>query len=447
MSNQHWRVHQMTVDMVLRDGINIVNDRETIQSIAIDCGSIEGFYKHGDEPEARKVIDCRGLYILPGLIDIHVHLRDLNQTEKEDYSTGTMAAASGGVTTVVDMPNSRPPVLNREVLDQKIQSATLKRYVNVGFYGGIPKNAKKFDIRMIPDILGLKVYPHAPLAGDIEYNKSRIRQCFEIAKAYDLPLLFHPDASRRTDIPRSRDEFFQIHSCESEVKSLQAFLDAKEEYETRLHVCHVSCAATARLILEHRAEQTLTAEVTPHHMLLSGNKFSHDDGTAKVLPPLRLPYDTHMLSQALCKQCIIDCVASDHAPHTAAEKTRPFLEAAAGFPGLETTLSLLLTEVFEGRLSWVDYLRCCCSGPASIIGIPKKGILAKDFDADIVLVRKEERWISGADFFSKAKITPFEGHRVLARPITTIVGGVIVYHEGRFIVGPGIAGRVPVHRE
>ena len=181
-------------------------------------------------------------------------------------------------------------------------------------------------------------------------------------------------------------------------------------------------------------------------MFLSGDQFPHVDGSAKVLPPLRSPYDTKMLSQALCRQCAIDCVASDHAPHTAVEKKAPFLEAASGFPGLETTLPLMLTEVFEGRLSWIDYLRCCCSGPSTILGIQNKGILAKNFDADIILVRKEEWHVSGKEFFSKAKITPFERHRVLARPITTIVGGLIVYNRGRFMVGPGIAGSVPVHR-
>ena len=110
----------MTVDLVLKDGIIIVNDRESIQSVAIDSGKIEGIYNHGDEPESKKTIDCRGLYILPGLIDMHVHLRDLEQSDKEDYETGTMAAAAGGVTTVVDMPNSQPPVLTRKILDQKI---------------------------------------------------------------------------------------------------------------------------------------------------------------------------------------------------------------------------------------------------------------------------------------------------------------------------------------
>lgn len=433
----------MTVDLVLTDGIIIVNDRETVQSITIDGGMIEGFYKHGEEPDCRKTMDCRGLYILPGLIDMHVHLRDLDQSEKENYETGTMAAAAGGVTTVVDMPNSNPPVLSRGVLDQKIASATAKRYVNVGFYAGI---GKSFDSSMVPDILGLKVYPHSPLMDGIDYDTKRIEKCLQLASKHNLPLLFHPDSSRKEDKPDTRDEFFVIHSCESEVNSLQAFLDAKVEYEARLHVCHVSCAATARLILEHRAEHTLTAEVTPHHIFLSGDNFPHDDGTAKMLPPLRSPYDNQMLAQALCLQCAIDCVASDHAPHTSSDKTAPFLTAASGIPGLETTLPLMLTEVFAGRLSWVDFLRCCCSGPARILGIPDKGILAKGYDADIVIVRKQEWHISGANFNSKAKITPFEGRRVLAKPVTTIVGGKVVFQDGRFMVGPGIAGRVPIRK-
>ncbi|MCK5389062.1 MAG: dihydroorotase family protein, partial [Candidatus Thorarchaeota archaeon] len=237
----------MAVDLVLRDGIVIVNDRETVRSLALDRGKIEGFYKHGEEPESKRSIDCRGLYILPGLIDMHVHLRDLNQSEKEDYETGTMAAAAGGITTVVDMPNSSPPVLTREVLDQKITSATTKRYVNVGFYAGI---AERFDTSMVPDILGLKVYPHSPLTDGVNYDIKRIRNCVQLANKHNLPLLFHPDSSTEDEKPETREEFFLIHSCESEVNSLQAFLDAKVEYETRLHVCHVSCAATARLILE-----------------------------------------------------------------------------------------------------------------------------------------------------------------------------------------------------
>ncbi len=436
----------MAVDMVLKDGIFIENGRETVRSVAIEARKIEGIYKHGDEPRHRDSIDCRGLYILPGLIDIHVHLRDLKESDKEDYETGTMAAAAGGVTTVVDMPNSDPPVLDKKTLDEKIARARELRYVNVGFYSGISSIIEKFDVQMIRDILGLKVYPHAPLDEDTKYTRERIRECTRLAVASDLPLLFHPDLPASMKAPKNMEEFFLAHSCEDEVKSVQSFIDAKVEYEARLHVCHVSCATTARLIQENRAEDTLTAEVTPHHLFLSGGDFPHDDGLAKMLPPLRSPYDNKMLMEGLRQTCAIDCVASDHAPHKKWEKTAPFLKASSGIPGLETTLPLMLTEVFEKRLPWIDYLRVCSSAPARILGLETKGILTPGYDADIVLARIQEGTITGENFFSKAKITPFEGRRVLARVITTIVGGVVVFDNDEFVTGPGIAGKVPVQK-
>ncbi len=436
----------MAVDLLLKDGIVIANGVETVRSVAIRTGKIEGIYESSMVSSAKDTIDCHGMYILPGMVDIHVHLRDLGQCSKEDYQSGTMAAAAGGVTTVVDMPNTDPPVLSRDVLSSKIESARSKRFVNIGFYAGIPKRVSMFDDTMVDDILGLKEYPHAPLSSGISCTRSRIRSCMTLAARHNIPLLFHPDSSTPSSKVTTMDEYLEAHSCEGEVESIRRFVQVKDEIGGHLHVCHVSCADAARVILENRAEDTLTAEVTPHHLLLNAGQFSHYDGSAKTLPPLRSPYDNQSLWDMLCGRCAIDCVASDHAPHTDEEKHRPFLSAPSGIVGLETTVPLLLTEVFEGRLSWIDYLRICCSAPAQVIGLSSKGILAPKYDADLVIVEKAEYKIEGKKFFSKAKTTPFEGRVVRARPVITIVGGQVVYDHGKFIIGPGVVGRVPVRK-
>jgi dihydroorotase (multifunctional complex type) len=436
----------MTVDLILRNGIVIVDGKEVIRSVAVSAGKIEGIYAPIDEPDTSDVIDCTEMYVLPGAIDIHVHLRDLGQSEKETFETGTMAAAAGGVTTVVDMPNSVPPILTNFELEGKIECAIVDKYVNVGFYAGIPKKAAEFDQEMVPDILGVKVYPHAPLEKGTKYGKVRITDCKKISAQHKIPLLFHPDSASPKKKPKDVDEFLQFHDCNNEIKTLKKFISAGKEIRAQLHVCHVSCAGAVKLIADNRAEETLTAEVTPHHLFLSNEKVGYDDGKAKMLPPLRTKDDTKSLRNALVGTCAIDCVASDHAPHQPQEKGAPFLDAPSGMPGLETTVPIMLTEVFKGNMTWIDYLRVCCSGPARILGIQGKGVLTEGYDADITIVEKGKTTIRGGKFHSKAKITPFEGRTVMAQPVVTIVGGEVVYSFGEFIVDPGVAGVVPVRK-
>ena len=208
--------------------------------------------------------------------------------------------------------------------------------------------------------------------------------------------------------PASLSILLTLAGGKVETDSVEKFLSAEKEVDGRLHICHVSCAASARLIIENREERHLTAEVSPHHLLLDSDSHANGDGTAKMLPPLRSPYDNEFLWTAVTR-CAIDIVASDHAPHSEEEKKKTYLEAASGIPGLETTVPLMLTEVMQGRMTWVEYLRCCCSGPASVLGLSTKGVLAKGYDADLVVVSRVESTIKGADFYSKAKITPFEG--------------------------------------
>ncbi|MGD2072404.1 MAG: dihydroorotase family protein, partial [Candidatus Thorarchaeota archaeon] len=212
----------MPADLILENGIVILQGTEIERSVTIRAGKIEGVYSPENAPSAKNRIDCTNLYILPGAIDIHVHLRDLNQSEKEDYASGTRAAAAGGVTTVVDMPNSVPPVLSQEVLNEKVASARQQRYVNVGFYAGVPKTPSKFEDSIISQVLGIKVYPHTPLDKG-KYTKKRIHGCMQISAKHEIPLLLHPDASKPRTKPKDIDDYYKVHNCENEVKSLQMF--------------------------------------------------------------------------------------------------------------------------------------------------------------------------------------------------------------------------------
>ncbi|MBD3405885.1 MAG: amidohydrolase family protein [Candidatus Lokiarchaeota archaeon] len=433
----------MSADLVLKNGLVIVEGKPVVRSVAISSGKIDGIFIGNDVPSGKETIDCDGNYILPGAIDIHVHLRDLSREDKEDFSTGTKAAAAGGVTTVLDMPNSQPPTLSWNALREKISRARERRYVNIGFYGGIPFSIEDFDTEMVPHIHGLKVYPHSPLLAEVKFTSNRIRESMKLAKTHRIPLLFHPDVASTEDQPVTHDEFFKRHSCENEVESIRNFIRIREQVDCRLHVCHVSCAKSAELIAANRAESSLTAEVTPHHLLLQRDSFSHHNGVAKMLPPLRTKNDNNELWQYL-QRCAIDCVATDHAPHTWGEKSAKFKYAPSGISGLETMVPILLTEVFDGNLSWVEYLRYCCSGPARIMHLREKGVLTKGYDADIVVIEKGEWRIEGKDFYSKSKLTPFEGRIIKAKPIHTIVRGDVVYSHGNFPIGPGYAGHVPV---
>ncbi|MHA1771388.1 MAG: dihydroorotase [Candidatus Thorarchaeota archaeon] len=435
----------MGIDLLLRNGFVIQQGTPVIRSVGITGKRIQGIYRKDQEPTAHNIIDCKNQYILPGMVDIHVHMRDLNQTAKENYRSGSRAAAAGGVTTVVDMPNSNPPVLDTEVLQKKIKQAKRLSIVNMGFYTGIPEDTTSFDPKMIRDILGIKVYPHAPLT-NVSYDSKRIRECFRISHKYRIPILIHPDMPNDSTTPKTKEEFMRLHSCAKESLAVQRFVDAAHQIGGSLHVCHISCTSAAEIVSRERTRISITGEVTPHHLFLNNEMFDFSDGTAKMLPPLRNSEIVKKLWNFLLQDNGIDTIGSDHAPHTMHEKKEAFMKAPSGIPGLETSVPLLLTAVFERKLPWNTYLRACCQRPIEIVGIKGKGQLKPGFDADIVVVAQEEYKIKGSRFFSKAKITPFEGMQVKARPVMTIVEGEIVYKRGEIIAEPGTVGTVPVRK-
>ncbi len=339
---------------------------------------------------------------LPGLIDIHVHLRDPGATHKEDFSTGTAAALAGGVVAVVDMPNNTPPTVDESTLQQKIDLAQEKARCDFAFYlGASTSNATE----PAPDhhLAGLKMYV------DETYGPLRVR---------DLPTLM----AHFRSWPRNRPI-----AAHAEGLSTAIVIGLAQLYDRRVHVCHVSRKAEIELVKQAKERGAkVTCEVTPHHLFLTEDDAKALGGYGQMKPPLGKEEDREALWANLA---VIDAVASDHAPHTKEEKegkTPP-----PGVPGLETILPLLLDAMVRGQLSLEQLVRLTHDGPARILGIqpPEGAYVEVDPEASYVL--------RGVELHTKCQWTPFEGMTVQGRVQKVYLRGTIVYEDGQVLAPPG----------
>ena len=341
---------------------------------------------------------------LPGLIDIHVHLREPGEGHKEDFSTGTSAAIGGGITTVFAMPNTNPPILDNESFSTAADLAKAKAYCDYGIYlGGGEHNAKK-AAEISGKAAGLKLYLNATYGPLFLEHLSSWIEHFE-------------------HWPRSRPIV-----AHAEEKTLAAYLMLSYLYQRPVHVCHVSRKDEILLIREAKRKGVpVTCEVAPHHLFLTEeDERSMSTGRTKVSPPLATAVDQQALWENLS---IIDCIASDHAPHTLQEKDSE--QAPPGFPGLETTLPLLLTAVQEGRLRREDIIQKMYTNPKKIFSLPDQE------DTWVEIDETHTYEITGSKLFTKAKWTPFEGKRVQGYIKKVIIRGETVYQDGKILVKPG----------
>lgn len=339
---------------------------------------------------------------LPGLIDIHVHLRDPGETHKEDFSSGTAAALAGGFVAVVDMPNNTPPVVDRETLDQKVELASQKARCDFGLYmGASPHNANEPVVDR--HVVGLKMYL------DETYGPLRVAS---------LPALMAHFRSWPSDRPIA---------AHAEGLSTAIAIGLAQLYDKRLHICHVSRKAEIELVRQAKEQGArISCEVAPHHLFLTEEDSKVMGSLALVKPQLGTREDNEALWNNLD---IIDAVASDHAPHTLAEKQSD--TPPAGVPGLETTLPLLLDAASEGRLPLEKVVRLLHDGPARILGLrpPEDALVEVDLDAS---------WsVRGAELFTKCGWTPFEGRTIRGRVLCVRLRGAIVYQDGRVLAAPG----------
>ncbi len=411
-------------------------------SILIRDGRIASISRHIPK-DAHETLRATGLVAFPGMIDAHVHLRDLDLSYKEDFTSGTAAAAAGGFTTVLDMPNTVPPTDSTKRLNEKIEKAHTKILTNVGFHVAAVPDSTQISRMSTLGAYSLKLYLPKPISPLDIQNEKTVLTLLQSSKRSDLRVTVHaedPGLIRRPDSKEiiSFIELSRMRPEEAEVRAVNRVLSLAAKTGCNLHLSHLTLPSS---IVAARKYRHATTEVTPHHVLLSEKEIKRKEWKAWMVPPLRSESVRKDLL-AMMSKGLVTIVASDHAPHTVQEKSETVAESPPGIPGLETTLPLMLTLVVRRVLSMSLLTQLLSSNPARVFNLPRKGRLDKGFDADIVLVDlKHKSRIRPERFHSKAKYSPFENMHVQGQVRTTIVGGIVVFQDGEIVGKPG-SGRI-----
>jgi dihydroorotase len=379
-----------------------------------------------------RVIDVAGRWVVPGLIDLHTHLREPGQEYKEDIATGTRAAAAGGFSAVCAMPNTVPPNDNRAVSELIVRRAAEVGVVRVYPVGAISKGLKGESLSEMGELRDAGCVAVSD-DGHPVMNAELMRRAMEYARTFGLPIVQHCEdltlsaggAMNEGVVSTRAGIRAQPSAAESSMVARDIELCALTG--ARYHVAHISSAESVRLVREaKRRGLPVTCEVTPHHLTLTDEACASYDTHAKCNPPLRASEDV----EAVCAGLVdgtIDAVATDHAPHSAVEKDVEFEQAAFGVIGLETAVPLVLALVHAGRLSPTDFVRRMSSGPAAAFGL-RGGSLAEGRLADVTVIDPDVTWTcKPARLRSRSHNTPFAGLSLKGRATLTIVGGRIVY--------------------
>ncbi len=361
--------------------------------------------------------------VLPGAIDPHVHFRDPGLTGKEDFSTGSLSALHGGVTCVLDMPNTVPPVIDASSLREKRETISGRSWIDYGLFAGI---APGTDVRSLGKCVGYKIFLGSSTQSVLLKEEKDLVRGLEAAGKAGRPVSVHAEED---DMLFKREErsLRDHEECRPRQAELAAIERLKRYHHmARINVCHVSCLES----LSSLKGSGMTFEVTPHHMLLDS---SMDLGAwGKVNPPLRRKADREALFQAFCRG-EVPMLATDHAPHAHEEKEWDFGEAPSGLPGVETGFAMMLALVKKGFLSLDVLLRSACYNPAFTFGL-NKGEIAEGRDADLVVIDpREVTAIKGREMHSKCGWTPYEGREALF-PQAVFLRGRLVLRDGSTLV-------------
>ena len=408
---------------------------EERRDLLIEKGKITALEPPGVIPkEGRKVIDAQGLVVAPGLIDMHVHLREPGEEYKETIETGTRAAARGGFTGVACMPNTRPvndtASITRYILDQAKAKGSARVYpvgaVSVGSQG-----------ESLSEFGDLKAAGCVALSDDgwPVMNPLLMRRALEYAKTFDIPIISHAeDLELRADGVMHEGQVsvrLGLKGIPAAAEEVMVYRDIRLARLTgaRLHIAHVSTAGAVAIIREAKAANlNVTAETAPHYFSLTDEAVLGFDTNAKVNPPLRSEWDRLAVIEGLADGTL-DAIASDHAPHSVLEKDLEFAEAAFGLIGLETSLGLTLRLVQAGEITLGRAIALLSANPATILRVPD-GTLAVGSPADVTVIDLNREWtVDAKTFASKSRNCPFNGWTLQGRSVMTIVGGKIAWQK------------------
>jgi dihydroorotase len=425
-------------DMVVRGGQCVTPGGVVDADIGIRGGRIFALGNLGSA-RTNATLDARGLCVLPGVIDAQVHFREPGLTHKEDLITGSRAAVLGGVTAVLDMPNTKPATTTAALLADKVALVRGRALCHVGFFvGATPHNINELgDLEDQPGCAGVKVFMGSSTGDLLVSDDESLAQV--LANGRRRVAIHAEDEARlreRRDLtgggvaahPEWRD-------VETAFRATWRLVALANRFGRRVHLLHVSTAEELKTLTECRG--IATVEVTPQHLTLAAPECYQQLGTrAQMNPPIRDARHREALWAAL-RDGLIDVVATDHAPHTLEEKAVPYPESPSGMPGVQTLVPLMLDHVAAGRLSLLRMVDLLCAGPARVYGIANKGRIALGYDADLTIVDlKASQTIRNQDMASRCGWTPFDGTQVTGWPVATMIRGHIAMRDGELLGSP-----------
>ncbi|CAA7619910.1 dihydroorotase [Magnetospirillum sp. UT-4] len=426
-----------TFDLLLKNGTVATPGGMVAADIGVRAGRIAAIGALGSA-SAAEAIDCAGLHVLPGVIDTQVHFREPGLEYKEDLSTGTAAAAMGGVVAVFEMPNTKPSTTTADDLADKVRRAEGRAWTDHAFFlGAAAENVEHLaEWERLPGCAGIKVFmgsstgsllvsDDATLARVLAQGTRRVAvHCEDEERLSERKAL-----AEQAGHPRAHHVW---RDAETALRATQRLIRLAEAARRRVHVLHVTTAEEMDFLAGHK--DLATVETTPQHLTLAAPECYERLGTyAQMNPPIREAHHRAALWRAVADG-VVDVLGSDHAPHTREEKDKPYPQSPSGMTGVQTLVPLMLDHVNAGKLSLERLIDLTSAGPARIYGIAGKGRIALGYDGDFTLVdMAAERTITNRGIVSRCGWTPFDGRKVKGWPLATIIRGRVVMREDQLL--------------